>query len=135
MPRNTGINHLPRDDADLRSHPGGGDCYRNCVIISLLRMQCIMKRRFLPALVLVAVLLAFLGGCRLLEKDIRPEAFAVLEQMHRTGAQRVDAEIARLDQLLRDVEDRTVKLEQLVPQTAKWLEEKKAADYSEMPCG
>ena len=94
-----------------------------------------MKKGFSPVLALVA-LLALLAGCAPpQEKDVRPEAFAVLAQINRKATERIDVEIARLGQLLDDVDDRTVKLEQILPQTEQWLEAKKAGDYSDLPCG
>lgn len=94
-----------------------------------------MRKLLFLALLVMAGLLALSAGCAPPEKDVRPEAFAILEQMNRTGMQRIDAEIARLDQLLRDVEDRIAKLEQILPQTQQWLEAKKTGNYEDVPCG
>ena len=66
--------------------------------------------------------------------DVRAEAFTALEQMYKSGVQRMDAEIAQFDQELRNIDDRVVKLEEIVPQAEKWLEEKKSGDL-DVPCG
>lgn len=94
-----------------------------------------MRKLLLLTLLVMASLLALSAGCTTPEKDVRPEAFAALEQITKTGMLRIDAEIARLEQLLRDVEDRMTKLEQILPQTQQWLEAKKTGNYEDVPCG
>lgn len=67
--------------------------------------------------------------------DIRPEAYFALEQMHTTKVQSTDMDIANIDQFLTHVEDKEAKLEQIVVQVQKWVEQKKAGDYTKLPCG
>ncbi len=93
------------------------------------------KKLLFLTLLFMAGLLAVSASCAPQEKDVRTEAFSILEQLNRTGIQRIDTEIARLDQLLGDIEDRMVKLEQILPQTQQWLDVKKTGDYTDVPCG
>ncbi len=93
-----------------------------------------MKKWFLPIVIFIAPYIVLLAACKH-QVDIRPEAFFALEQMHKTSVQSIDADIAQIDQLLTDAEDKEAKLEQIVVQVQKWVEQKKAGDYTKLSCG
>lgn len=92
-----------------------------------------MKSRILLTLFFITVVALSSLSC-VPQVDIRGEAFVALEQMYNSGLKRMDAEIAQFDQELLDIDDRVTKLEQIIPQAEKWIEEKKSGDY-DVPCG
>ncbi len=93
-----------------------------------------MKKWFLPLVIFIATYVVSLAACEQ-QVDIRPEAFFALEQMHEASVQSIDADIAHIGQFLTDIEDKETKLEQIIVQTQKWVEQKKAGDYTDLPCG
>jgi hypothetical protein len=56
--------------------------------------------------------------------------------MNKAGIASFDAEIAKIDQQLRDNQDNFTKLDQVVASALKWVEDKKATvDINAIPCG
>lgn len=97
-------------------------------------ISTMMKKCFLPIVIFIVPYIVLLAACEH-QADVRPEAFSALEQMRKTSVQSIDADIAQIDQLLTDIEDKEAKLEQIVVQVQKWVEQKKASDYTKLPCG
>ena len=94
-----------------------------------------MKKWLLSIIVILsAPIIALLSACEP-QIDIRAEVYLALEQMHNTSIQTIESDIAHIDRFLSEVEDKETKLEQLIAQTQPWVEQKKAADYSSLPCG
>jgi TolA-binding protein len=76
------------------------------------------------------------AGCVWPQEQIRSEAFASLEQVNKKAVSSFDAEIAKIDQQLRDTEDRIAKLEQVIAPVWEWVEIKKTTtDFSSLSCG
>jgi hypothetical protein len=93
-----------------------------------------MKKWFFPTVIFVVIYIVLLFAC-VHKVDVRPEAFSALEQIQKASVQSIDADIAQIDKLLTDAEDKEAKLEQIVVQVQKWVEQKKVSDYSKLPCG
>jgi hypothetical protein len=93
-----------------------------------------IKKWFLPIVIFIAIYIVLLAACEQ-QVDIRTEAFFALKQMHEASVQSIDADIAHIGQFLTDVEDKEVNLEQIMVQMQKWVEQKKAGDYTDLPCG
>jgi hypothetical protein len=75
-------------------------------------------------------------GCIWPQAQIRSEGFAYLEQMNKKAVGNFDAEIAKIDQQLRDAEERAAKLGQLLKPVYEWVELKKTTtDFSALTCG
>jgi len=89
----------------------------------------------LPIIVmLIAPYLVLLAACEP-QADIRTEAYLALEQMYNVSIQTIDVDIAHIDQFLNDVEAKETNLAQIIALTQLWVAQKKAADYSGLPCG
>jgi hypothetical protein len=93
-----------------------------------------MKRWLLLIVAIIAPFIIVLAACEH-QAEVRLEAFLALERMHRSSIQCNDVDIMHIDELLIDVEDREAKLEQIVVQMQRWMEEKEAGDYTDLPCG
>ena len=94
-----------------------------------------MRKRIILAVICIAVVLAWSAFLKPPSVDVKKEAFAVLEQMQKSGMQRLDAEIVDVERQFRDVVDREEQLEQVLPQTEQWLAQKRTAEYGDIPCG
>lgn len=94
------------------------------------------KRMLLTPLFLILVMaIALSVGC-VPQEEVRVEAFSYLEQMSREGINTIDTEIAKIDQQLRDTEEKLLKLDQVAASALKWVEDKKATiDITMVPCG
>jgi hypothetical protein len=95
-------------------------------------------KTILFALSVVALLAmpALSAGCAWPQEQIRSEAFAYLEQVNKKAVSSFDAEIAKIDQQMRDTEDRAAKLEQVLGPVLQWVELKKTTtDFSSLTCG
>ena len=93
-----------------------------------------IKKWFLPIVLFTVPYIVLLSACEQ-QIDVRQEAFSALEQIQKASVQSIDADITQIDKLLTDAEDKEAKLEQIVAQVQKWVEQKKASDYSKLPCG
>lgn len=93
----------------------------------------IVRSLFLVALFALVVLSL---NCSTAREDVRGETYTVLQQMNKAGIASFDAEIAKIDQQLRDNQDNFTKLDQVVASALKWVEDKKATvDINAIPCG
>ncbi len=94
-----------------------------------------MTKKIILALFCIVAIVAWSALCKPPQVDVRTEALTVLEQMHTTGMQRLDAKILSFNQQLHDIQAEKAELEQILPQLEKWFAEKKLADYADVPCG